>query len=247
MDSSLGGWVIFGLMALVAAIGVVRLWWQERRRSQAKASFFKEAEDVLSFSAPTEAINEYEVAREDAFDEMVKEGKVDKDAEDLPEGELPETSWLRQVSQEHKKKLKLFLLRRALANVPRWIGLSQEVNAKFRLYRHGLLSEETWQSFSRAQEALQVELDYLRLEAECLEPQWGDRILKDAMLLFRLQQAKEAQQKEQEQEAKKRAAIQKQECVLQQQKKDAMERRAEKQADSLLKEEAGKQKKKAAR
>ncbi|PFH35284.1 hypothetical protein BESB_061710 [Besnoitia besnoiti] len=247
LDSSLSGWLIFGLMALIAIVGALRLWLQERRGSREKASFFKQAEDVLSFPEPTEAINEYEVAREDAFDDMVKEGKADKDAEDLPEGALPETSWLRRISADHKKKLKLLLLRRALANVPRWAGLSQEINAKFRLYRHGLLSEETWSSFARAQDSLQAELDYLRLEAECLEPQWGDRVLKDAMLLYRLQQTKEAQQKEQEQEAKKRAAMQKQELIVQQQKKDAMERKAEKRADSLIKEEEGKQKKKASR
>lgn len=242
MEEVWTGWVVLGVLAALTLVLAFRMWWHERRRSHEKASFFKQAEDVFSFPEPTAAINEYETARQGAFEELLSQGKVTQEEEDLPEGSPIEASWLRRVSADHKKRLKLFLLRRAHANVPRWLALSQEINGKYRLYRHGLLCEETWQSFVRAQDTLQTELDYIRLEAEGLEPQWGDRVLKDAVVLYRMQQAKEAQQKEQEQEAKKRAAQQKQETTIQQQKEDALKRKAEKTAETLMKAEQGKQK-----
>lgn len=239
-SSFLLGWGVLGVVTVTAVAAGVRMWLQERRQSKESHLFFRQAQASLECYPDARAqIEEYERGRESVFQELLAEGRVHAGEADLEPGAPIESSWMRcLVSRHQKQTLKVLLLRRAVANVPRWIHLSQEMNAKYRLYRHQLLSEQMWVRFSALHDDLQQELDFLKFEAECLEASWGERILRDALVLYRLQQQKEVQQRQQELEAKQSALQQQKKQQLEQQQQEALARKADKQAERLLKAEA---------
>lgn len=240
------GWVAF-LVVFIGSVGAALLLvFQEIRTSREKDILFKQAAKERDLSPPIKEIHEYEEKRHALFVKLLHEQKVRSDAEeDLLEGQTPENSWLRIfLEPEDRKALKLLLLRRALANAPRWIYLSGENTAKYRLYKHGLLTESAWLSFQNSQEELNKELQYIKLEAECIEQDWGASILRDAIMLHRLAEAQRERAKQQETELRRqekekdRLAREKEREKEQRDHKELQKiKKAEKLREQLLKEE----------
>lgn len=239
------GWLAFLLVFVGAAAAAVYLIRQEVNSSREKDILFKEAAaGETDVSPPLKAIEEYEQKRQELFQELLQQELVKETDEDLGEGESPERSWQRvSLSPENRKILKVLLLRRALGNARRWIFLSGEGNAKFRLYRHGLLTETAWAQFQETQEELNRELQYIKLEAECIEPEWGERVLRDAIMLHRLQEAQrdrarqqETEQRRKERDRERQIKEQERQREEEQQREIQRERKAEKLRDQLVKE-----------
>ncbi|XP_026192825.1 uncharacterized protein LOC34621533 [Cyclospora cayetanensis] len=235
-DLSLG-WLVFLVLFVGAAGAAGYLVLQEMRSSREKDIVLKQAGKEVDTSPPAREIEDYEEKRSALFQQLLVQQRVTEADEDLGEGQPPCKSWQRQLLQpEEKKALKLLLMRRALANTPRWFVLSGEANAKYRLYRNGLLTETAWSEFQAVQEELNEELQYIKLEAECMEEGWGDKVLKDTVMLFKLSEAQKernkvmgAEQKRQEKEKER----QERDKERQQEEKET---RAEKFREQLLKE-----------
>ncbi|OEH79571.1 hypothetical protein cyc_05121 [Cyclospora cayetanensis] len=194
-DLSLG-WLVFLVLFVGAAGAAGYLVLQEMRSSREKDIVLKQAGKEVDTSPPAREIEDYEEKRSALFQQLLVQQRVTEADEDLGEGQPPCKSWQRQLLQpEEKKALKLLLMRRALANTPRWFVLSGEANAKYRLYRNGLLTETAWSEFQAVQEELNEELQYIKLEAECMEEGWGDKVLKDTVMLFKLSEAQKERNK----------------------------------------------------
>ena len=240
------GWVVFTVVFVCAFGAAAFLVLQEIRASRERDILFKQAAARDSdVSPPTKEIEEYERKRHELFLQLLEREQVTDADEDLGEGQRPCNSWLRQLLEpEDRKALKLLLLRRALANAPRWIYLSGESNAKYRLYRHGLLTETAWMAFQAAQEELNRELHYIKLEADCIESDWGDRVLRDAIMLHRLAEAQKERARQQETEQKRQEKERERHArdkERQQEEKDfkdiQREKKAEKLREQLIREE----------
>lgn len=239
-------WCLF-LVVFVGALGAAGfLVRQELKSSREKDVLFRQAVKETDVSSPVKEIEEYEQKRHELFLQLTQQKQLaDAHDEDLREGQTPCNSWLRQLLQpEERKTLKLLLLRRALANAPRWVYLSGESNAKYRLYRHGLLTETAWVSFQTAQEDLNRELQYIKLEAECLEKDWGEKVLRDAVMLHRLAEAQkerakqqETEQRRQERERERQAKERERQEEERDLKRMQKEKKAERMREQLIKEE----------
>lgn len=239
------GWVAFLVVFLGAAGAAVYLIVQEASSSREKDTLFREAAaGETDVSPPLKAIEEYEQKRQELFQQLLEKQLVKETDEDLGEGQSPDKSWQRvSLNPEDRKGLKVLLLRRALGNARRWIFLSGESNAKFRLYRHGLLTETAWAQFQETQEDLNRELQYIKLEAECIEADWGERVLRDAIILHRLQEAQRDRARQQEAEQRRRERDRERQLREQERQKDEgeqkeiqRERRAEKLREQLIRE-----------
>lgn len=199
------GWTLFAVVALGAIIAAAHLVMQEVRLKKERAALLREAGENRDSAPPITEIEEYEEKREEIFQSLLREGKVQPHNEDLTEGVLPHSSWQREfLTTEDRTLMKRMLLKRALANIPRWVTISSEANSKFRLWKHGLLEEKAWMGYQQAHEDLQRELDYIRLEAECIEEGWGDTILRTSMMLYRHQEAQKARKRLQEAEQRQK-------------------------------------------
>ncbi|KAL8441452.1 hypothetical protein Emag_007172 [Eimeria magna] len=197
------GWQIFAIVFVGALGAAIYLIAQETRSSRQRGFVLQQAEKALEdLGPPLKEIEEYEARRAELFSMLQQQGLVSAGEEDLDEGVLPSSSWQRRLLEpSDRKALKLLLLRRALANSKRWVQLSSQANAKYRLYRNGLLTETAWGAFQKIQEELNRELQYLKVEAECIEPDWGEKVLREGVLLHRLQmmQREKAQQQQEQQ------------------------------------------------
>lgn len=120
--------------------------------------FFKEAELACGYPIPFTEINAYENSKVNALrnaeEQKKKEGEggageeeeMEEEVDEVEEEEEvdPSLSALRSLPVEVKKGLKALLLKRAIANIPRWEQVSGDVEGKFRLYRRRIISEAHW-------------------------------------------------------------------------------------------------------
>ncbi|CAG8532258.1 1352_t:CDS:2 [Cetraspora pellucida] len=77
-------------------------------------------------------------------------------------------------------QLKAALLRRAMTDVDRMIKLSEDRFALVSLVQKGLVGEELWNSFLKAEQELQQDLMDVTAEADTFKEDWGQTILQTA-------------------------------------------------------------------
>eukprot|EP00922_Rhytidocystis_sp_ex-Travisia-forbesii_P061412 GHVS01091025.1.p1 GENE.GHVS01091025.1~~GHVS01091025.1.p1 ORF type:complete len:273 (+),score=59.46 GHVS01091025.1:313-1131(+) len=225
------------------------------RSQKASASFFREAELHYGYHVPDEEIEAYELAKtsvklkldpgdttgeEERYDNMEEEEEEEEEHEFVE----PSESWLRRIGIDERKQLKGLLLKRAIANIPRWDQIGRDVDGKFRLYKRRIISERHWQTVDDAQRDLKLELEYLKYQAESLEAKWGDDVLRNAITIYKYNQEKEAAKRktETDQNMKEKALRQQQkltehQLLIEQQQKEKQQRIANKMAEALIREE----------
>jgi len=202
-------WWIVALILLGSAGGVSVVVCRYWRRRQDEQMFFEESNRLFGYSAPLEAMAFYDTTRQDFYEKW----KSTQPANDLlvPGGgeplettnakdddsghELNEAneSWQRQLPQPIRAQLMSALVKRAMANIPRYSRVTKEWQSKHALYKQRLLSDQHWNVFNQAHEDLSEEIRFIRFEAECLEPGWGkdDKVFEDAAVLFKHIQEKQ--------------------------------------------------------
>eukprot|EP00922_Rhytidocystis_sp_ex-Travisia-forbesii_P061413 GHVS01091026.1.p1 GENE.GHVS01091026.1~~GHVS01091026.1.p1 ORF type:complete len:336 (+),score=76.54 GHVS01091026.1:130-1137(+) len=244
------GFVCVFVLSVVASL--VYMVIADFRSQKASASFFREAELHYGYHVPDEEIAAYEVAKTSAKLKLDPEdptgGEDDMEDEDEEEEEdefvEPSESWLRRIGIDERKQLKGLLLKRAIANIPRWDQIGRDVDGKFRLYKRRIISERHWQTVDDAQRDLKLELEYLKYQAECLEAKWGEDVLRNAITIYKYNQEKEAAKRktETDQNMKEKALRQQQkltehQLLIEQQQKEKQQRIANKMAEALIREE----------
>ncbi|CEM11653.1 unnamed protein product [Vitrella brassicaformis CCMP3155] len=246
--------VVVCLVILGGAAGY--MLWSEWKSQKSSTGFFQEAELRLGYPVPRNEIRYYDKIRTDAMRKFQREnpeytevpinefGEEDETLSDTDEPDEFTTSWLRQLSPEEKRLMRTGLMKRAIANLPRYQEIQKDYPGKEALYRRRLISEHHWQLIRAAYKDLVDEINFIQKEAECLEDGWGQRIFPQAYQLWRANLLREAQQKEvekrqkqKEKEAEKLKKQKEHEEKIKQQKLEKEQRLAEKKAAALIKAE----------
>jgi len=182
-------WWLLGAVLLACATSIAYLLIKSFKAKQNEDFFFLETERLFGLGKPTDAMLQYDSLRQDLYDKWCA---ATGESEELAT-ESPEASWQRQLPPQIKAQLKSSLVKRAMANIPRYSRITKEWSSKQFLYKQRLLSERHWRIFDQNQTDLGAEIEFIRYEAECVQAGWGigDKVFEDAAVIFRYQQEKQ--------------------------------------------------------
>ncbi|KAF0415735.1 Sec62/63 complex, subunit Sec66 [Gigaspora margarita] len=147
-------------------------------------------------------------------------------------------------------QLKSALLRRAMTDVERMLKLGEDRPALVSLVQKGLVGEDLWNSFLKAEQELQQDIMEVTAEADTFKEDWGQTILHTANQMVQHERHKniredirELKEKE-EKEFKKREEREKAEEIEQEKRENArLEKERKKAEEELLKMDEAEKKK----
>jgi len=184
-----------------------------------KSDFFKETvQTEYTAKHPETAITAYN---------EIKVKLMDKVQDVLGVDEL-QADWVKHLKDIELNVLKQSLRKRMYRNIDCLATVEREKPGKYKLWKHKLVSEEVWESLQRVEESLTKEIDECMLEADELQPGWGQSLFQEVLDVWRHEMQHEMEverQKQLREEAKNSQEEEKRNA----QKKVQMDAKAEKQ------------------
>eukprot|EP00918_Siedleckia_nematoides_P065493 GHVU01142416.1.p2 GENE.GHVU01142416.1~~GHVU01142416.1.p2 ORF type:complete len:167 (+),score=38.16 GHVU01142416.1:672-1172(+) len=141
--------LVLVLLALTAvAAGLLYMVWDEwrlKRAADAMVGSEGVEEHMLAFAKPE--VDKYEAMRDTLADAWEAANKtVIDDAAAIID---PATSWLRTLPPDKNTQMRVQLLRRSLANMPRYLYVHENYRAKNRMFHKGLINSAQFEVFER--------------------------------------------------------------------------------------------------
>eukprot|EP00915_Cephaloidophora_sp_WS-2016_P006092 GHVH01007999.1.p2 GENE.GHVH01007999.1~~GHVH01007999.1.p2 ORF type:complete len:223 (+),score=35.84 GHVH01007999.1:958-1626(+) len=180
---------VLTFLIVLCAVYLFKMNRWEKDSTVKHQEFLAEAEARFGYgkAVPTKEIHAYDTFKEETY-KNVKD-TLAKGAPCQEGPEITSNSWMRKLGMAENKaherdhqRFCVLLIQRAVANMPRYQLIQKDLKPKFMLYQKKLITETQWQMMQQAQQALGLELNFIRSEAEKLKEGWSkdDIIFQEA-------------------------------------------------------------------
>lgn len=165
------------IVVIAAIIAITKVMSGERKRAESNKRFLIECQSRMEKpSVPTELVAAHIALRSQLFKKHNEGGLEAMRVADkvIAENEDYSKSWQRKLSEEEKNALKSVLVQRCAATLQIMELRKKDYEAKAALYERQLIADEQWQNIQKDFEQICRDLQFLILEANCIEQNFAE-------------------------------------------------------------------------